>query len=528
MNKLFFLKKKIFLDKYENEFIRFNKNLYQNNQCDSHKQILVELFDHPPLIYFWSIIVNYISKKNNLKIKYFYFKPYNSFISKFSFFINSLSKIYNSFNAIEGINEYNFFLFKNKELASTEFNKIKTKKQLEEFKYKGIRIGDLIYDTYIRTTLNPSVTLEDDRLFDIFYRAILIFDHVENYFKKNTVKLIITSHSYYIQHGIILRIGIKNNIPALMVNCKARGNTEFRLKTIDKKHPSEHNWGYLDYRNSFLKLKNKIKFLRIGKKLISDRILGNRKLSYLKYSPYKINNKNKYLPKILNKKRNIILFAHCFFDAVHRFRYSLFSDYLEQIIYFIKLSDENKKFNWFIKQHPNDLKHNDKIFKKILLKKKNVVLLNKNLANSLILEKFKPKLIITNNGTIAHEFAYFKIPVINTGDNVHVNYNFSLNPKNKEELLDMIFNIDKYKKKINFNKNYLYEFMYMHYEMPLQKNKEREFLKDNFFATKNFKFNRTSKIYKYFIKNHKKNIPFIDKYLSLFLKNNKKYLNFKF
>ena len=64
--------------------------------------------------------------------------------------------------------------------------------------------------------------------------------------------------------------------------------------------------------------------------------------------------------------------------------------------------------------------------------------------------------------------AYFKIPVINTGDNPHINYKFSLNPKNLSELKKIILNIDKYYKKINFDKKKIFEFVYMHFVNPFK------------------------------------------------------------
>lgn len=525
LKKIQNLKNKIFLSAAEKKYIEFNKKIFKiyKKNNESNDQILVELFDYPTLIYFWSIIVNYISVRNNLKIKYYYFKTYDSLISLFKLFIKNLSIIYNSFNVEEGLNYYKFKEFKKKNFCKELFRKIKTKKKLENFKYCGIKIGDLIYDTYLRSTLKPTVNLEDPKLLEIFITAVEIFDNAKNYFNNNNVKLLITSHSYYIQHGIILRIALKKSIPSILVHNKAKANADFRLNIIDKKYPFEHNWGYTNYHKNFLKLKNKKKLLKIGRKLIVNRISGYKKLSYLKISPYKrCKFKKNNLLKNLNKK-NIVIFAHCFFDAVHRFRYSIFTDYYEQINYFINLSEKYKSFNWFIKLHPNDLPYNDIIYKNFLKNKKNITIIEKNTPNSFIID-MKPILAITNNGSIAHEFAYLNIPVINTGDNVHINYNFCLHPKNKTQLLDMIININKYKNKLNMNKIYLYEFMYMHYEYPLLKNDEKKFLKDKFFATKNFNYNSTDKIYKYYIKHHSKNICYIEKYLSKFIINNRKNL----
>ena len=65
-----------------------------------------------------------------------------------------------------------------------------------------------------------------------------------------------------------------------------------------------------------------------------------------------------------------------------------------------------------------------------------------------LLDEKKPKFIITNHGTVAHEFAYHNIPVINTGDNLHINYNFCLHAKSKKHLEKIILNFEKYKSKI--------------------------------------------------------------------------------
>ena len=76
--------------------------------------------------------------------------------------------------------------------------------------------------------------------------------------KKNNVKLIIVSHPYYIQYGIITRIACKNKIPVLMIYSKSRGHDIFRLKLIDRKHPVE-DFKYYNYKKKFLSLKSKKK-----------------------------------------------------------------------------------------------------------------------------------------------------------------------------------------------------------------------------------------------------------------------------
>ena len=525
----FFIKlfKKFFLNSYEKKFINYNKDNYhylKKKLLNSKKNelILIDLFNHPPFIYFWSHIINFLLKKYSLKSKYFYFALHDNFYSKFKLYLYKIKKIYLSFNVTEGINEQNFKYSRDDILnAKIDFYKIKNKNALQEYKYKNKKIGDLIYDTYLRTTYRPTVNIKDKYLFKIFLRARKIFDKTEEYFNKNNVKLVITSHTYYIQYGLLVRLANYRKIPIIMIHSKARGNSDFRLKILDQKFPSEHNDGYINYSKifrSFNKHKKKLA-LKLAYTDLKKRLSGKSKLSYLSTSPYKNFKKNKIISN--NLKNNVVIFAHDFFDAPHRFRNMIFTDFYEQLEFFINISKQYNDWNWFIKPHPNHLENNDIIFKSLREKNKNVFFLDKKINNYQII-KCNPKFIITNNGTIAHEFAYFKVPVINTGDNPHINYNFNLHPKNLNELQNMILKINYYKKKINFNKNKIYEFVYMHY-LHNKNNKINYLIKDNYFATKNFNINATSKLYNILLKNNKKR-EYINKYLEIFFTVNKKKL----
>ena len=124
----------------------------------------------------------------------------------------------------------------------------------------------------------------------------------------------------------------------------------------------------------------------------------------------------------------------------------------EQIDYLLNLSTKNKDQQWFYKPHPEELKKGIKIHEKILEKYPNVILLDKNIGHKNILNS-KPHLVFTNHGKACHEFAYHGVAVINTGENPHAQYNFSLNPKSLEQLNDMVLNLEKYKSEINFDKS---------------------------------------------------------------------------
>ena len=198
-----------------------------------------------------------------------------------------------------------------------------------------------------------------------------------------------------------------------MIYSENGGTKKFRLHKIDSVSKNDEVNEYFNFLENFKKIKNKSNARKIGKRILEQRLSGKTKLVYLKESPYKseINFKN------LNKSQNYaILFCHDFYDAIHRFRYMIFDDFYEQLNFFLNFFKKNKDIKWLIKPHPNQFEANDKVFEKLKLKFNDVIFLDKNTNNNSLI-RLTPQFIVTNHGTIAHEFAYNKIPVINTGDN---------------------------------------------------------------------------------------------------------------
>ena len=215
----FFLKDRVFLDKNEKKFINYNKKKWKNINNKKNKGIiLVDLFSWNPLIFFWSYITNLIALKKNYDIKYFYFDFDQNRMSKFKYYIKKAKKIFKSFNVTKGISEYDFNYSKQDLIKyKRNFKKIKSKRNLINYHKGGIKIGDLIYDTYLRIHYEPTLKLDDERLKTIFLRSEKIFEVVTNYFKKNKVKILIPSHVCYMSYGIIVRIASKLGVPVVKV-----------------------------------------------------------------------------------------------------------------------------------------------------------------------------------------------------------------------------------------------------------------------------------------------------------------------
>ena len=448
---------------YKN-YIKHNNKLFRNSikKLDGKNgEILIDLFHHYPFINIWSIITNIIAQKKNYKIKYFYFKFYDGYLNKSKIYSKKLFEIYKSFNVqSSGIDERDVRVKINVKKYNSIISKIKNKSDLVKFKYKNIKIGDLIYSTYLRTKMQATINLDDKYFKDLLKRSIFFFDYTKNYLIKNNVKLVIVSHPYYFQYGILTRIANSLNIPVVMIYSKNRGHNLFRLKIINKKYPIE-DFEYYNFKKNFKKLQSKSNKIKIGKKIIEERFSNKFKeqLPYMKKNIY-----NKKFERRLddNGLDSVFIFAHDFFDNPHRYRWMIFEDFYEQLKFFEELAKKTPEIKWYLKPHPNALGKNFSVIENFFGNSRTLNLIDKNINNLEILSK-KPKFIITNHGTVAHEFAYNNIPVINTGDNPHINYQFCLHAKNKKELKAMILNFEKYKSLIKFDKKDIYEFIYMQY-----------------------------------------------------------------
>ncbi len=517
---------KILIDKNDEKFINYNLKKYKIDKIkigqNKKNIILVDLFDWKPWIVIWSYLIPFLCKKLNCSAKFFYIDLYQGNFSKKEIYIRKIKKIFSSFNVGEGINEYKFKYTREEilyyEKLYTSCNK--AKQELIKFNYKSYNIGLLIYDTYIRVSDFPTVNFDDKKLKNIFIRALKTLDEGLKFFNDYNVKCLIPSHLCYISYGVFALIAHKKKIPIVKIYSKFRGNNSFRIHRINDLLVDEAPYDRFQKEFNNFSETDKVKFRDIGKEIINKRLSGDYddNLPYIKVSQY--NNDLKSIIKFEPHKEKVFLLTHCYFDNPHKYIWMLFPDFYEQINYLLNLSKKKKNQQWFYKPHPEELKKGINIHEKILKNFPNVTLLDRNFGNNSILNS-SPDLVITNHGKACHEFAYNKIPVINTGENPHSKYNFSLNPKNLNELDDMVLNLNNYKSKLNFDKSKIYEYLYMdfhHYNKMYDRDKN---FKETFFASKDININNSSKLYKYFLENiDNENEKKINKYLDAFYRDN--------
>ena len=454
------------------KFINHNKQVFKKKLHKTDNIVLVENYNYLPSILSFSYFSNVLADIYKAKIVIYnpnFFNLKNLIKSLFRFpFINNYS-IFKSFNIIDHLipkKEASSYLVE--ELYLRNLKKLKNKKDILKLKFLDIKIGDLVYDEYLRKYNLPTIDPSSKKFQKYFYTMTQLFVFWYNYFDNNKVKAVIASHTVY-TIGLIPRIAIFKKIKTYNVGVSY-------AYSLSKKNYLRLS-GFENFKVDFLKIKKIIKkdLIKISENHLNRRILGKDSATHnieygLSVSPFK---KEKLHNKNYKTKEKILVASHCFTDAVHAYGDALFPDYYDWLNYLGKLSNK-MDYEWIIKIHPAQYNRNLEQMNNFLRKFKKFSLIEKNKSHNEIISENKILYVLTVYGSVGHEYPLFGIPVINASiNNPHQAYKFNYNPSSIKKYEHLIMNFKKYKQK-NFKKNKreIFEYYYTRFlsEYYLMKN----------------------------------------------------------
>ncbi len=442
-----------------------------------NKKILIEFHGWNPNHYSDKILIKALKKKFNSNIN---IEAYST--DQFFFTKNVIQKIIDNvkifFGQILRIKTFGFYnselgvdnIFSPKILKKHKIKSLKfcdkffkkkiSKKKILKLKINKTYIGDVIYDSYIKSYNKPTIDCFDKNFISFFKNFLSLFYFWEDYFKINQIKAVISHHNTYLT-ALPARIAIYKNIKCLT-------DQDFKLYQLNKKilkaglQFRSYKKDFQKFNKSFQKKAIKKSNLDLIKKFGGD----TTHEYYMLKSPFsKINIKKRIIKK--NKKFKILILPLSFYDSPSGYGGNLFNDFYEWLTFILKLSLKTN-YDWYIKLHPDVfLKwdyHNYEIVLGLLKKFKNVKWIPPEVShNQIIKEGINAALTI--HGTVGSEYPYFKIPVVNAcKNNPHMNYDFNFHPQNKKELEKIILQLPNIKN--NIKKKEILEFFFMHHILP--------------------------------------------------------------
>lgn len=452
----------------ENEFIKKLSRYKIEWQKEKKGIVLLQMVEDHAFCLKLTATANYIAKSKNANIGLYSVETridkshypdnflWNRFFSKL--FTEKLDRIY---LAVGGKLIYrNVDVYHDRAKINKHFHdiksKLKSKYDVIDIHIEGIKIGDLIYDTYLRFADKPTVDIHDPFFESILIQAINIFFVAKDKLETNNIIALVNSYTTYTKHGILVRLCLSKNIPVYIPLCGY-------ISLVHKVFPEfpGHSNNHFNYRTLFNALDNNEKLIETHTELFEKRFKGviDGATSYMKESAFSAT-RNPELDG-LNWNNTVVILAHCFFDSPHIYRDLLFPDFYEWLTFTMDELLKQKDLTVLVKQHPNGLQQNDAIFDELRIKYKNtnIRFIDKKTSQLQIINS-KPKAIITAYGTAASEFSYQGFPVLTIYDNPFTSFNFTHLAKTIEEYRGKLADIMSLESKQN--RKEIIEFYYMH------------------------------------------------------------------
>lgn len=277
----------------------------------------------------------------------------------------------------------------------------------------GIKIGDLVCDTYLRFSPSPVFNCSDPFVLSILHRAKRYGKMMSSVLQKYNVACVIGSYVTYVQHGIPHRVANLNGIVTISLGCLqqfARINMPHKLPSQTAPYESYCFNGLHGYDNNLINL---------ATNSLENRIMS----SYDETVPYM-----QRLRELKEEKHqflygSIVIFLHDFFDSPHAYKWILFPDFYTWIVDTINFCIAND-ITIYIKPHPNQTNDSKRVVSALREEfkfNKCINWLDSQVSNSSIYIA-KPILVVTVYGSIAPEATYAGIPVLLAGDHPGINF----------------------------------------------------------------------------------------------------------
>jgi hypothetical protein len=447
--------KSIFIDRGDRNFIEHNKLIF-NNPTNKDNQILIEMHSMQPNHIAISHFSKVLSEIHDAQLVGYQARMQFELINKIKFYFSKYYKIYKSFgvNKFTKINKNIYKTLANQHVSKL-MSEVKSKSDLENLLVNDIWFGDLIYDEYLRLNKVPTVNIKSDEYRKILFEFCILYYYWKDFFLKNNIKGLIVSHSCYFM-GIPVRIAISLGIAVYQVNLHG-------VYFLSKKNMFPYS-EFHSYKDDFEKLdiatkNNGIAKARERLKLIFEGRTGVDQF-YIKNSAY---SQKKTPIRILGNKSptKILIASHSFYDSPHGLGMSLFPDFFEWLEFLGELSNQTD-YEWYIKTHPGIGILDQKTIVDFVSRFRKIILIPNTTSHHQLIEE-GINIVLTIHGSIGIEYAAKNITVINASlNNPHISYDFNIHPKSKEDLKNIIFNLNSY---INLNlfSEDIYKCYYMKY-----------------------------------------------------------------
>ena len=306
----------------------------------------------------------------------------------------------------------------------------KFKKELANYSFEDIRMGDLLIDSYLRYKPSHKFNIDDKFVESLAKHASKRMNFTKKMIRLYDICYIFSSYSTYTHHGVPLRLGQKLNVKAVTFGGR-RNFFEVHKKGSFVSHSGNHtlysekNW-----------ISNRLQ--ELAEESFRNRLFGKKDMTISYMSSYSNDNNAIGSISVLGER---VIFLHDFYDSPHVYQWMLHQDFNHWITDTLDiLVRANKRV--FVKPHPNQSNSSASVVSQLkrLYKDEGLVTWLSEKTPNILIFKQKPELVISVHGSVIAESAYCGIKTLSAGDHPGLNFRLSANPSCIQEYHKLLLN----------------------------------------------------------------------------------------
>lgn len=294
-----------------------------------------------------------------------------------------------------------------------------------KLKYKGLLIGDIVYDLSMRNGYWQATVWEvDDRVYDTLVKVVSMLFALAFISDRYNVRAALSSHTVGFS-GLLIRYFANQVVESF---CGVAGGPIRKYLLFNGKSMKYRDTIGKVWLDSIMR-DNEAKTLLLAKadKYIEERLSGaflddlDSKRAFARAKKeYKSCEEFCRTYDLSSDKPCVFVMLHAFNDFPHHFERYIFADYYHWFIETLKIVRNVDSVNWIFKEHPsaefypNDANLNG-IFE--LCNEPNILFLDKDSSFNSSSLRYIARAVVTCLGTAGLEFGCFGVPAIIAADN---------------------------------------------------------------------------------------------------------------
>lgn len=330
------------------------------------------------------------------------------------------------------------------------FRALTSKDHLAALSVDGIRIGDLVIDTYLRFRPAIEVDLKDRYLFWVLRQSLRDIAGTRAFFRRQKPSLYLTTYTTYIQHGIPARVALAMDIPVWSF-----ANAQSFSQRLTQDHPLQSR-ACAGYAAAFAQMPD-----QKGKLSRADAALGGRVAGIADTATSSMRSAYEVRTQDVPDARGAaVVFLHDFYDSPHIYRWMVFHDFWEWACVTIEILQE-AGLPFFLKPHPSQRPESSQNLERLKRKYPGVRFISSDVSNRQLVDAGMA-CAVTVYGSVAAEMAYLGVPSIACGDNPHVSFDAFHLAHDRTEYRDLLRNFQNLPRDAGELRRQACAFYYMH------------------------------------------------------------------